>query len=319
MTSRDIARWGTAVIAALFCIYTAWTLWTATTLSANASLGWRTHLLLVEGGPSLLIACGLVLTLLRHPRLRQLGWCLVACTLLAQLVWTYYAVVPHPVTASNTITASLLNHLRLAPIIISALTTTPPPSPPFDEATRNRLVESAYRRYSNELFHFATYCVKQSAVDTMLAENAVQDTFLAILEHKQDDILHRDDSSLRAHLFSTIRQRVRNTRRADYESIAAEAQQAMDQIPTPAELHGQAELATRIRFALTQCPKRAAEAFTLVRECGLSYAEAAAVMEISVKAISAHLVAATRHILPYIKDWLPPTPKPASPTKEATT
>jgi len=322
MTPRDIVRWGTAVVAVLILVYTIWVTWTAATLSANASLGWRTHLLFVEGGPSLLIVIGLALTLLRHPRLRQLGWCLVICSLLAQLVWTYYAVAPHPMTASNTTTAGILAHLLLVPIIVGALSTTPPPLPPFDDATREHLIEAAYRNYSDQLFRFATCCAERSAGDSMLAENAVHDTFLALLEEKQDDILSRDASGLRAYLFSTVRQRLRNTlrgeaRRADYEAIAAEARRAMEQIPTPDALHGEAELAERLRFALTQCSRRPVEAFTLVRECGLSYAETAAIMQISVKAVSSHLVEATRQILPYIKDWLPSAAKPTTKIKEA--
>ena len=304
-------------------LYTTWVIWTALTLSTTAPFGWRLRLLLQESWSAMLVTFGLALATSRRARLRQTGWVLVGIGILGQALWTWLFLVPHRSAvlppSGHPVFHACAGAARSSTLLATLMV--PVGDGPLDDARRERLVDAAYRQYEAELFRFAIHYGKRLGADTMLAENTVQDTFAALLEGRDDSVWQRDASGFRAYLFTSIKQRLATMlrgedRRTGHEAAAADdsaSRRALAQSPT-AYQDGN-ELAERIRSGLLDCPPRMAEAFHLVHEGGLSLAEAATVMGISPKTVSAMLIQVAKRLLPHVQDFLPDTTAQRNPRR----
>ena len=274
--------------------------------------------MLQESASAMLVTLGLALAASRRVRLRQIGWALVCLGVLGQLLWTWSVVAPHTVAAGHNAAHLLFHEVAGSPYTLPCLVSTilPLGDGPLDDAQRERLVEAAYRQYQAELFRFAIRHGERCGADTMLAENAVQDTFAALMDPREDAVWQRDTSGFRAYLFRSIKLRLTTVLRSEDRRATHEAAAADDTVTrltitqSPATQQSAGELVERIRQGLLQCPPRMAEAFYLVHECGLSHAEAAAVMGISPKTVSAMLIKVARRLVPYVQDFLADGPPP---------
>jgi RNA polymerase sigma-70 factor (ECF subfamily) len=123
--------------------------------------------------------------------------------------------------------------------------------------------------------------------DSHLAEDVVQDTFIKIWEQKRELILSPE---VRYYLITAVKNncisalRKQNTRNEVFTDIAPETE------PEPfvtATQHKeqQNDEKRRINQALQQLPPKCKEVFLLVKLYGMTYKQAAATLEISVKTV----------------------------------
>jgi RNA polymerase sigma-70 factor (ECF subfamily) len=161
--------------------------------------------------------------------------------------------------------------------------TTPQPSDQdLLEALREgdrRAFETIFRSFYPGLLRFAHAQLGERAD----AEEAVQEVFLRIWRDRKRLAV---DRSLRSYLLACVRNQVidRHRRlRTEGRCFGSDPSGSMsEKAAVPAsDSAAYAELDTAIRHAITALPERCRTAFLLCREQGLSYAEAAAVMEVS--------------------------------------
>jgi RNA polymerase sigma factor (sigma-70 family) len=258
-------------------------MWTAFALSSDAPITWRLQLLFLEGGVPILLAVGCGCAALGNPIIRRFGWGLVVVTIFGLIVWTFLIVPPHPLAVGAAVAA-------------------------LNEASRLQIVEAAYRQYSDHLISYAGALSARSDAD--IAEEAVHDVFAALLTGQRDDALERDPIGFRAHLFSAVKLRVDTVcrserRRAHHTSRMMAVDLPTPLLPAPDDQYIQTELERRLRAELKRCSTRGVEAFHLVHDCGLSYAETAAAMGITTQAVGSHLSRILRHLRNKLRDWAP--------------
>ena len=153
-----------------------------------------------------------------------------------------------------------------------------------------------YERYHRRLYGFALTFVKSG----MLAEEAVQEVFLRLWEHRED---LQADRSLKSYLFSICKNHVLNVlRRASREKALREEVLRSDlqgpSRPDEEVIHaGYYEVARR---AIESLPPRRREIFEKCRREGRSYREVARVLGISTGTVSDHMVKANRHLKQYL-------------------
>ncbi len=138
--------------------------------------------------------------------------------------------------------------------------------------------------------------------DRAAAEEVVQEMMLALWRRRET---LRVDESLRAYLYQATRNRALNylrrvrveARGEPYAVAHATAQPVAD-----AEL-GERELADAIRDAVAALPPRCRAVFELSRVHGLTYAEIAQTLEISVKTVEVQMGKALRVLRERLAAW----------------
>jgi RNA polymerase sigma-70 factor (ECF subfamily) len=165
--------------------------------------------------------------------------------------------------------------------------------------------EALFRRHYDGLFAFAERYLRSAEA----AEDVTVDVFARVWERRAEWTLR---GSPRAYLYSAVRnealallRRRRMVERAHADAVREDRRPGMGSAPAPSDADAQAnELAAAAEAAIAALPDRTQEAFVLLRQHGLSYAEIAATMEISVKTVEVHVSRALRalreHLAPFL-------------------
>jgi RNA polymerase sigma-70 factor (ECF subfamily) len=140
--------------------------------------------------------------------------------------------------------------------------------------------------------------------DSSQGEEIVQDVMLELWRRRETLTI---ESTLQAYLFRATRNRALNylrhtrvARRAEplLRTDAAAASRADENL-------AESEIQQALQAAVASLPDRCREAFELSRVQGLSYAEIARVMDISVKTVEAQMGKALRLLRERLAPWLP--------------
>ncbi|HWC75412.1 MAG TPA: RNA polymerase sigma-70 factor [Gemmatimonadales bacterium] len=167
--------------------------------------------------------------------------------------------------------------------------------------------EALFRAYVEPLCAFADSYVDAPAT----AEEIVQDLFAKLWEQRERVARPQ---SVRAYLYAATRNRALNEMRRRRNTLAfvrraLRLDAARDDLPRPvtpeADLHA-GEFAQAVARAVAELPRRCRETFTLTRDQGLSYAEAAAVLRISPKTVEIHVGRALALLREKLAPWLRP-------------
>ena len=149
----------------------------------------------------------------------------------------------------------------------------------------------AYRAYRTPLVGYA----RRITGDAALAHDVVHDVFVALWERRGQLTV---DVSLQALLYTMTRNRALNVNRqrdrldlgTGEEDRAGSAEPGAD-----ADVHA-ADLAAHLRRWIEALPPRRGEAFALSRFDGLSHAEIAEVMGLSVRTVNTHVLHALQDL-----------------------
>ena len=162
--------------------------------------------------------------------------------------------------------------------------------------------EALYRAHAPALLAFAHSQLRSRE----LAEDLVQDLFLALWRHRKKWDLR---TSLRAYLLGALRNRIISYRRSlqaregGFQRVET-ATLAFVAAPSRADHRvREAELVEAIEKAIEALPPRCRETFLLVRQQNLTYAEAAEVLGISVKAVEMNMVRALAALRKELGAW----------------
>jgi RNA polymerase sigma-70 factor (family 1) len=133
--------------------------------------------------------------------------------------------------------------------------------------------------------------------NTESAEDIIQDVLWRMWEHRDRLAVH---TSLRAYLFRSVRNAITDVRRHDH-IVQAHAEQLATPTEAPRMERPDAQYEIdELRVALTEAiaalPERTREAYLLYHQSGLSYAEIAEAMEISVKGVEFHMGKALKQL-----------------------
>ena len=137
--------------------------------------------------------------------------------------------------------------------------------------------------------------------DVELARDLVQEAFIQVWERRRG---WRPRGSARAYMYRIVRHQVIDEKRKQgVRRRWAEGQQLVDapRPATPAEEFDAKVLADAFEAAVASLPDRRREVFELVFQRGLSHAEAAAVLDISVQTVANQMSAALRSVRQAIK------------------
>ncbi|MDE2783501.1 MAG: sigma-70 family RNA polymerase sigma factor [Gemmatimonadota bacterium] len=138
--------------------------------------------------------------------------------------------------------------------------------------------------------------------DVELARDVVQEAFIQVWERRRG---WRSRGSARAYLYRIVRHLVIDEKRKQgVRRRWAEGQRLVDapRPATPAEELDAKVLADAFEAAVASLPDRRREVFELVFQRGLSHAEAAAVLDISVQTVANQMSAALRSVRRAIKE-----------------
>ena len=149
--------------------------------------------------------------------------------------------------------------------------------------------ETLFRTFAPGLCGFLTRYVGEHAV----AEELVQDVFLSLWDHRASVHIN---GSIQAYLFAAARNRALNY--IEHERVVDRFRVSVLTRMTPADasVHGESECfaALEMQDALAQLPARCRLVFTLQRNHGMSYAEVASSLAISVKTVEVQMGRALR-------------------------
>ena len=165
--------------------------------------------------------------------------------------------------------------------------------------------EAIFRTYYDRLCAFATRCGHSADQ----AQDLVQEVFVRGWEQRADC---RGCDNLRGYLYTAVRYRslkvLRHQRVARRTADAAIREQRAPgsgaRPGTPEENAGLSELAAAARRAIDGLPDRSREAFLLCRDHGMTYAEAAEVMGISLRTVENHLARAVKGLRAELAAWI---------------
>lgn len=138
--------------------------------------------------------------------------------------------------------------------------------------------------------------------DVEIARDVVQEAFIQVWERRRS---WRPRGSARAYLYRIVRHLVIDEkRRSGVRRRWMERQEAADapHPATPAEVLDARILADAFEAAVASLPERRREVFELVFQRGLTHAEAAAVMGISVPTVANQMSAALRAVRQAVKE-----------------
>ena len=154
--------------------------------------------------------------------------------------------------------------------------------------------DALFKHYSPLVYRFS-YGYLKSRIN---AEEIVQECFLKIWERRQQ---LRDDVPLKAYLFTTAHHAILNQLRLEqqhqrYRNYAVA--RPPEQVGNGAEF---TELELLYQAALKQLPPKRREIFMLSRQQGLSYAEIAQQLHLSVKTVEAQMTQALKFMRGYFQ------------------
>jgi len=159
-----------------------------------------------------------------------------------------------------------------------------------------------FRAYAEALCSFVSGYVRSRDE----AQELVQDLFLWIWEHRYE---WEVPGSLRNYLFKSARNRAISwlRHRQIEQSFLARALHTPDATRRADNGTDQrlvaGELAVAIARAIAQLPDRCQEVFRLNRQQGMSYAEIAALLELSVKTVEVHMGRALAALRQELAEW----------------
>ena len=158
------------------------------------------------------------------------------------------------------------------------------------KASDRAAFEALFRAVYADLFRYA----KSLTRDAASAEDAVQEALLRLWIRRATLDPAR---SLRALLYVTVRNLA-----LDQERNSARRQTLLNTMddqqrpPTPGDMTGARLLEAKIQGWIDEMPARRREAFRLSRFDGLSYAEIAGIMGLSIKTVDNHIWLALQHL-----------------------
>jgi RNA polymerase sigma-70 factor, ECF subfamily len=166
----------------------------------------------------------------------------------------------------------------------------------------SRALEETYLTYKNDLAAFVDSYVRSPEV----TDEIIQDLFLRIWQHRD---MWECSGSLGGYLFRAARNRAISHIR--HERIGAAfrervTREDLDSSSTPEQADASVEnddLARAIDRAIGLLPPRCREAFVLIRRHHLTYAEAAAVMQLSVKTVEVQMGRAYAVLRRELAEW----------------
>jgi RNA polymerase sigma-70 factor (ECF subfamily) len=139
--------------------------------------------------------------------------------------------------------------------------------------------------------------------DRAAAEDAAQEVMLELWRRRE---ALPEDVSLRAYLHQSARNRALNRLRHARVVRQAEPHVRPPSASPPADGEASAlELQAAARLAVADLPQDVRETFRMSRVDGLTYAEIARVMEVSVKTVEARMGRALRLLRVRLAQWLP--------------
>ncbi len=162
--------------------------------------------------------------------------------------------------------------------------------------------EVLYRRYAASMARFAYSQLRSVEA----AEDVVQEVFLALWRHRERWVL---SGTVQAYLFGALRNGIVSHRRKQLarggrlERVGEGVIAALPSASRADDRVREAELVEAIEKAIDGLTPRCREAFLLVRQQHLSYAEAAEVMGVSVKAVEMSMVRALAALRKQLADW----------------
>ena len=165
-----------------------------------------------------------------------------------------------------------------------------------------RALEEMYLTYKNDLAAFVDSYVRSPDV----TDEIIQDLFLRIWQHRD---MWECSGSLGGYLFRAARNRaishIRHERidTAFRERTTREDLDAQSRTPLPDASVETDDLARAIDKAIEKLPPRCREAFVLNRCHHLSYAEVAAVMQLSVKTVEVQMGRAFAILRKELAEW----------------
>jgi RNA polymerase sigma-70 factor (ECF subfamily) len=152
-----------------------------------------------------------------------------------------------------------------------------------------RALEQVFRAYYAPLASFAFRYLRDAAA----AEDVVQDVFGALWSGRDRLVI---TTSLRAYLYAMVRNRALNLQKHDAIAEQWERDEAFEDVrvlhvppPRPDEVLDRRLAARELAEAFEALPERQAQAMLLRWRDGLSYAEIADALDISVKGVEKHL------------------------------
>lgn len=164
--------------------------------------------------------------------------------------------------------------------------------------------DAIFRTYYANLVGFADSILK----DRGAAEDTAQDVMVELWRRRSSIVLQ---TSLRAYLFQATRNRALNHLR--HRRVVARVTPADLTMTQPSAsdrglLEG--EIGGRLREAVAALPERCREVFTLSRDRGLSYAEIAEALGISIKTVEGQMGKALKLLRAELAPWLPAGDEP---------
>lgn len=159
--------------------------------------------------------------------------------------------------------------------------------------------DAVFRTYYAQLVGIATHILRERAN----AEDIAQDVLLELWRRRENIVL---ETSLRAYLARATRNRALNklrhervARRADPDAVGR------TQAPPADRDLMEEEVDAAVRHAVRALPERCREVFELSRVHGLTYAEIAQVLSISIKTVEAQMGNALRALREHLRPWYP--------------
>ncbi|MCP4725834.1 MAG: RNA polymerase sigma-70 factor [bacterium] len=152
--------------------------------------------------------------------------------------------------------------------------------------------QSAFRHIFNTYYKDLVVFTKQYVKDMQIAENIVQDVFMKIWSNREKI---RILSNVRSYLFTAARNTALNhLRKASYEvAIDDEAYIRTDNKTPYEEIYGK-ETYNQIIKSIENLPEKCRMTYSMFIFNGMSYAEIAEIMDVSINTVKTHMFRAVK-------------------------